>query len=268
MMEIIVPSRYTSELINTLDTVCYVLYYPWVTCFSFIISCYVSTIREKQEPQKKLVDYFLFGPICVGLLILLLPLGLLGIFLWLILCSTCIQEKYTYVAKKTSSKLSRRKQCSEEDNLFTFCTANILLGPECLNRLNNNTSAYIRAPKIAQRILRHSGKPLINFEALRTQFSGNATRAINLRDSVITSLPSIDFLCLQEVWERFHAKVLIKYLEKEYPYILYDVGEYKWNINFCLFGKFSFEEKVYSFDSNQLQQIININFSMYLYYGL
>ncbi|KAF4532969.1 hypothetical protein B566_EDAN000657 [Ephemera danica] len=224
------PNRYTNEIINALDTISYILYYPWTTCFSFIITCYVSALREKKEPHRKILDYFLFGPMCAALLFILLPLGLMGIILWIVLCSTCFQEKYSYVSKTNCTRrLSSRSliECKQEEfiNIYSFCSANILLGPECLNHLNNNTSSYIRAPKIAQQITSQSQEPLTNFE-----------KSFNLCDSVITYIPNIDFLCLQEVWERYHAKVLIKHLKQIYPYILYDIGEYKWNVNCCLFG--------------------------------
>ncbi|KAJ8302707.1 hypothetical protein KUTeg_019103, partial [Tegillarca granosa] len=44
------------------------------------------------------------------------------------------------------------------------------------------------------------------------------------KSRVVTHFPTVDFLCLQETWDRDYSKVLIAELHKIYPWILYDVG--------------------------------------------
>ncbi|KAG8233161.1 hypothetical protein J437_LFUL014113 [Ladona fulva] len=74
------------------------MFYPWTTAVSFCLSCYISNILEKLYPQRKLTQYFLFGPISAILAILLLPTGVLGGLLWVLLCSFACKDKYTYCA--------------------------------------------------------------------------------------------------------------------------------------------------------------------------
>ena len=40
-------------------------------------------------------------------------------------------------------------------------------------------------------------------------------------DCVITDLPDVDVLCLQEVWERYWASALIAQLKMKYTHIIY-----------------------------------------------
>ncbi|XP_021924037.1 uncharacterized protein LOC110831885 isoform X4 [Zootermopsis nevadensis] len=170
------------------------------------------------------------GPMCALLLLLLLPFGVLGIVIWVMLCVTTRQEKYTY--------LSADEFFSEDDincelqnsGTYTLASVNVLLAPEVIARLNNNKSSYARTSEIAKRILNHTGKPLSNL------VTGNEFEIKSKYNSILTEFPCLDFLCLQEVWERPYALILIEYLKKEFSYFLYDIGDYCFSKNFCMLG--------------------------------
>ncbi len=53
-----------------------------------------------------------------------------------------------------------------------------------------------------------------------------ATKDTHLDHSVKLEFPALDILLIQEVWDVFLARKLMKHLHKEFPYILYDIGEY------------------------------------------
>jgi hypothetical protein len=203
---------------------------PWLTVCSRFVSCYISTTLEKRYPQIKLVDYFIFGPLYAVLIMLMLPVGVLGIVIWLLLCAVTDQEKYTYV------DVDENTPDNVEDGLknlgtYTLATANVLLAPEAIARLNNNKCSYARASKIAKQILNHTGKPLCNLMA-------NDDIEMNTKhNSILAEFPCLDFLCLQEVWERSYALVLIEHLKEEFSYFLYDIGDYSFRKNFCMLGE-------------------------------
>jgi hypothetical protein len=204
---------------------------PWLTVLSHFGACYISTILDKQHPQHKLFDYFFFGPLYGVLLLLLLPFGVLGIVIWVLLCVITHQRKYTYVSVDEilpEDDINCELQNSET---YTLASANVLLAPEVIARLNNNKSSYARTSEIAKRILNHTGKPLGNL-VTRDEYEIKSKY-----NSILSEFPCLDFLCLQEVWERPYALILIEHLKKEFSYFLYDIGDYSFSKNFCMLGE-------------------------------
>ncbi|XP_071449888.1 sphingomyelin phosphodiesterase 5-like [Hetaerina americana] len=226
--------RYSKNCNKFLDAIAYALLYPWVTSCSLFLACYISDILEKLYPQKKLLQYIILGPIFAALVILLLPMGMLGALIWIGLCTFAEKEPYSYCVveeRKGQQKFPVEflgNSDSTEGPIFTFATANVLLGPDFLNKLNHNTSGYFRCREISQRIISHNGKYFRNMS--------HTTEVGGRRNFIFSEFPSVDFLCLQEVWERVHASVLIKNLSKEYGYFIYDVGEYNFKSNLYLLG--------------------------------
>jgi hypothetical protein len=175
------------------------------------------------------VDYFIIGPLYAVLIMLLLPVGVLGIVIWLLLCAVTDQEKYTYVC------VDENTPDNVEDRLknlgtYTLATANVLLAPEAIARLNNIKCSYARASKIAKQILNHTGEPLCNLMVNDIEMNTKPS-------SILAEFPCLDFLCLQEVWERSYALVLIEHLKEEFSYFLYDIGDYSFSKNFSMLGE-------------------------------
>lgn len=225
-----VSNRYCNFVAKWLDEISFLLMSPWLTIFSHFLSCYISTIFEKQHPQHKLIDYFLFGPIYAVLLLLVLPFGVSGIIIWIALCAITDQEKYTYLCVREHS-IANDKNRELNSGTYTLASINVLLAPEAIARLNNNKYSYARTSKIAERILNHTGKHLCNL------ISQDDFEMKSKYNSVLAEFPCLDFLCLQEVWERAYALVLIEQLKKEFSYFLYDIGDYSFSNNFCMLGE-------------------------------
>lgn len=224
-----ISNRYCNVVAKWLDEISFLFMNPWLTVCTRFFSCYISTIFDKLHPQIKLLDYFIFGPLYAVVVVLLLPVGVLGIVIWLILCAVTDQEKYTYVCVDESTPDSIEGGL-KNSGTYTLATANVLLAPEAVARLNNNKCSYGRTSKIAERILNHTGKPLCNLR-VKDEFEVN-TKC----NSILAEFPCLDFLCLQEVWERSYALVLIEQLKEEFSFFLYDVGDYSFSKNFCMLG--------------------------------
>jgi len=204
---------------------------PWLIVSSHFISCYISTFFEKQHPQHKLLDYFFFGPIYAVFVLLLLPFGVLGTVIWVTLCVITHQEKYTYLSVNENSSENDINCELKNSGTYTLASANVLLAPEAIARLNNNKCSYARTSEIAKRILNHTGKSLSNL------ITGDEFGMKSKYNSVLAEFPCLDFLCLQEVWERPYALMLIEHLKNEFTYFLYDIGDYSFSKNFCMLGE-------------------------------
>ncbi|KAF0297194.1 Sphingomyelin phosphodiesterase 3 [Amphibalanus amphitrite] len=149
--------------------------------------------------------------------------------LHILVCHLFASNKFIHMTVKHSPSTAQNG-CSGKDpatvsaaptNRFTFCTANLLLAPECVVRFNNNRFVYTRGPEVARRLLWQ--KPLPD----------NAL-GVAAEQHVSVLFPEVDFFCLQEVWERVWALVLAKELQQRYPHYLYDIGEHKLNVNGCM----------------------------------
>ena len=231
-MMVVGAGRYHSSVAGLLDNITFVITYPWLTVVSLFLSCYQSTTWELKHPQSKLTHYFIYGP-ALGLIALAFaPLGLFGYLLHIIVCHIFSCNKFIHMTVRHSPSTAQNG-CNGKDvspapagttSRFTFCTANLLLAPECVVRFNNNRFVYTRGPEVARRLLWQ--KPLTdNAESSSTE------------QHVSALFPEVDFFCLQEVWERVWALVLAKELQQRYPHYLYDIGEHKLNVNGCMSGE-------------------------------
>jgi hypothetical protein len=143
-----------------------------------------------------------------------------GFFLWIFVCTFFNQKKYSYLCLRED-----HKGCDQQK--FTFATANVLLGNELFCRINNMSSSLSRYKKIGKQLMQQSNQYLQNL----------TNHSLKKEDVVITDLPDVDILCLQEVWERYWAATLIDRLRSKYSYFIHDVGHYSIFSNYCIFGK-------------------------------
>ncbi|XP_047003443.1 sphingomyelin phosphodiesterase 3-like [Schistocerca americana] len=224
-----IATRYYSKNADLLDTISYNLMLPWVTLLSLLLSCCVVRESAARSVEDKIMN-IIMGSIYLLLVIVVSPVGVIGIVLWLIICRNFKQEKYTYVEVNSdceSAFISKRN----ENKYFTFGSANVLLAPEFVCRLNNVTDSKTRAAAIAEIFTNHTGKHLHNLDQEDAGYE-----VCSKLESLHSEVPYTDFLCLQEVWERSYALILIDRLKDEFKYFLYDVGEYSWDINHCMLG--------------------------------
>lgn len=226
--------RYNSTLAGLLDNITFVITYPWLTVVSLFLSCYQSTTRELQHPHTKLTHYFIYGPALGLIMLAFAPLGLSGYLLHILICHMFTSNNFIHMTVTHSSDVTQNGSSGDKHTTspattptsrFTFCTANLLLAPECIVRFNNNKFVYTRGPEVARRLLWQKSV-------------GDNAESPAAEDHVTALFPEVDFFCLQEVWERVWALVLAKELQKKYQHFLYDVGEHKLNVNGCMGGEF------------------------------
>lgn len=234
MNTIEVSSRYHNKYSYFVDTVAHFMIDPCLTVLNHLASCYISTIEDMQKPQDKLFEYFLLGPLYFVTFISVLPLAIIGVVLWIALCTFCDQERYNFAKVIPASDSSSEEfiKSGIKCNVFTFASANVLLAPECLSRINNVKFVYKRASKIAKEIVQNTGKHLDNVKL----FFEDTCEISSKNKSVLPKFPTIDFLCLQEVWTRSSALLLIDQLQQEFNYFVYDVGEFSPMVNCCMLG--------------------------------
>ena len=92
---------------------------------------------------------------------------------------------------------------------------NVVLGQEVHGKFNNCSFVYKRLKKIAQVILNQEDNVL-----------SNANDVLNLSKpmSILTNFPKMDFICFQEVTDRFFALALVYMMRNHYSNFIFDVG--------------------------------------------
>lgn len=122
------------------------------------------------------------------------------------------------------------------DHSYTVCSANVCLLPELLSRINNLPNTEKRAIQIGERIVvdhfffQNSMDTIISVpRKLRRNSHGHKHKDggyYNLEPghNILTHFPKLDFLCLQETWDRHYSHKLMNELHKVFPWIIYDVG--------------------------------------------
>ena len=101
-------------------------------------------------------------------------------------------------------------------------TANMLLGPEFVGKFQNMPGVYRRLRGSARVLSMEESHTIVpNINVLES--SDFTTK--EKRDSVIIEhLPeNIDFVCLQEVWDRMSALALIYKMRRHFPHFLTDI---------------------------------------------
>ena len=101
-------------------------------------------------------------------------------------------------------------------------TANMLLGPEFVGKFQNMPGVYRRLRGSARVLSMEESHPIVpNIKVLESSDFTNKEK----RDSVIIEhLPeNIDFVCLQEVWDRLSALALIYKMRRHFAHFLTDV---------------------------------------------
>jgi hypothetical protein len=62
---------------------------------------------------------------------------------------------------------------------------------------------------------------------------------VRLKSAVSAEFPDTDFVCFQEVWDRFFAGMLISKLKSKYRHFVMDVSRHKLSTQFCMGSKCS-----------------------------
>jgi hypothetical protein len=151
-----------------------------------------------------------------------------GFILWVFVCCFFPRKKYSYL-----ELCPKRSHTSNETskNVFTLATCNVLLANETFSRWNNNGNPMARSKLIGMYcifvcdnqwiilLIFNSGKRLLQQTPyfLQNFLLSNLSK----KDTVTNSLPDVDILCIQEVWERYWAATMIDQLGSKYSYFIH-----------------------------------------------
>ena len=129
----------------------------------------------------------------------------------------------------------------ENKSKYTFVSANLLLGIESLGKFQNMPFVYRRLVKIADSFLTINrdqscpSDPIDNSPILEDPKITNE----ELMDTAVSyRWPHVDFMCFQEVWDRFFTYKLIQSLYPEFKHFVVDVAHHSWKSNVYFGSKF------------------------------
>ena len=80
-------TKYKFKFLFVLDSICYVMTYPWMAMLSLFCSCFWTTTEEGKNPSRKFVHYIVYAPILGLIEILTFPLAVFGYFFWILICN-------------------------------------------------------------------------------------------------------------------------------------------------------------------------------------
>ena len=199
----------SSQLARFIDLLSFILTYPWITIASLTMATYLTLKPDQRSLKTKILNYFVYGPLLATLCFILIPFAILGYCLWVFICVLFESNNYALVSFCKPDEI-------QTQNCFSFGTMNVLLGQEILSKLNNCSFVYDRLKKIAAQIVKQGDSVLFNMENVDQMLKKN---------SVLSRFPKMDFICFQEVTDRFFALALVSMLRKHYAHFLFDIGE-------------------------------------------
>ena len=80
-------TKYRFKFLFVLDSICYVMTYPWMAMLSLFCSCFWTTTEEGKNPSRKFVHYIVYAPILGLIEIVTFPLAVFGYFFWILICN-------------------------------------------------------------------------------------------------------------------------------------------------------------------------------------
>lgn len=210
--------RHTSQVARFIDLLSFILTYPWITIASLTVATYLNLKPDQRSLKTKILHYLVYGPVLAMLCLIFVPFAILGFCLWVFICIGFRSHRYSLVSFDKNTKI-------ETQNCFSFGTMNVLMGQELLSKLNNCSFVYERLKKIAAQIVKQEDYALFNCRNVDH---------LSKDEVVLSSFPKMDFICLQEVTDRFFALALISMLRKHYSHFVFDVGDHALKTNMYL----------------------------------
>jgi len=198
--------RYSSQVARFIDLLSFILTYPWITIASLTAANYLILKPDQRSRKTKCLHYFIYGPLLAILCLLLVPFAILGYSLWILICVVFHSSPYSLVSFTKQEK-------SQQHSDFSFGTMNVVMGQEVLGKFNNCSWVYDRLKNIAAKIIKQD-----------ESFLSNMVDGLSKNETVLSSFPKMDFICFQEVTDRFFALALISMLRKHYSHFIFDIG--------------------------------------------
>lgn len=216
-------SRYSHPVATLLDLISFLLYYPWLSLLSKAVSSYLPVFKERQETP--LVNYLLWYPIIGPFLLLVAlfssPIGLSGWILSILVSSLFSSSPFSSLTFENKDPYPGRGR----KRVFSFATMNIILGVDAIGRFNNIRNVFHRLQKFAEILCKQQDFPLENL-----------TNETQKEESVVSKFPHLDFLCFQEVHDRFFAILLALKLKNQYSHFVFDASRHSFKTNAHLGG--------------------------------
>ena len=252
-------TKYSFKLLFLVDFFCYILTYPWIAMLSLFLSCFWSTTEEMKKPSVKFKHYLIYAPVLAILELAIFPFAFVGYLTWIIVCNSefsrlalftcqliCLFSVF-HVPDYAVLNLDDDKDeiPINKDSKYTFVSGNLLLGIESLGKFQNMPFVYDRLSNICQSfrtINRKFGgqdlpEPISNAPILEDRGSSDE----ELMDtSVSQRWPHVDFMCFQEVWDRYFTYKLVNSLHPRFKHFVIDVAHHSWSSNVYFGSKFDF----------------------------
>ena len=134
-----------------------------------------------------------------------------------------LREEYLALVQKNLMdpevhKLKEEKLMSIGVKEADVIPENIVNSPRETAKLKSKSSGYIQKGEKTEST---SVKRQYNDSIIRQAFGHTSKPPVD--HSILTEFPNVDFLCLQETWQLWCSRKLIKELHKVFPYVIYDV---------------------------------------------
>ena len=233
-------SKYTENIswrdaiLNVIDIILYIGTIPFTQLFGLCAGCYLTVSKTKKQTYLKWMDtleinnikeHLIKGPILAFFTLSFLPLWASSVMLWIVLCK---YFKITGLAYVVYGDNTKEKTCRDT---FKFISGNLLLGPEFLGKMQNLPYVHKRMLGTAESLsMCHTKSYAPNCNILEeSEFTSEGKRDC----VVIEKWPeNVDFVCLQEVWDRISAISLIFKMRNKFKYFLTDICQDLGNSNY------------------------------------
>ncbi|XP_054840335.1 sphingomyelin phosphodiesterase 5-like isoform X1 [Eublepharis macularius] len=256
-------SPYSSLFLGGLDALARDVLYPSYWLLNQLLALKQTTAEQQAHRSQRwqlphALHVLALGPLLLLLLVLYMPLSLLGFLLWLPLQATRRPFAYLHTPSQASPE---EWLLPGKGKAFQFISSNVCLLPEGLAKFSNLAQTQKRAVHIAQALIGAAGltapahnvstrgsiqngsrrqtygateasPPRACQRSPRGDTDGTAevplldTKAALPREVTASFPPDLDFLCMQEVFDRHAAAHLLQILAPCYEHIVYDVGTY------------------------------------------
>lgn len=227
----------------------------FIYCLTGMIGPFVPTTKELQKPWELLLKKFFLSPLyLMGAVLLFMPAYIAFTCRYLLHkfrnpyhLSIALEERPWLIDRrkgKTSKNARRYNGAIEsEAETYSFSTMNVCLLPELAAKVNNFDQTKQRAKTAGERIIIDQFFFTNVWESQQHLQNGYIKHSINrsfkpsLKSGqdfgVVSHFPHLDFLCIQETFDRDCAKLLLQELHKVFPWVVYDVGTCGIKANYC-----------------------------------
>lgn len=217
-------SAFSNDILQFLFDLSEIVIRPYLYCLTGLGSPFLPITPELRNPGLLRFRKIVITPLyCVGLTICVIPA----------LCAFCVRNvlhhhRRPYCLSLRSSP--KALDISSSNSAFTVATTNLCLMPEVMSRYNNLSRSLQRAQQIGERIVidqMHYTGMMEKFQEQSTNFQKSGYAALHSPDvkfDILGHFPYVDFLCIQEAFDRDYTKKLISEIHKVYPFVVYDVG--------------------------------------------